>query len=149
MLTKILVVEDEVITAMDLKNTLKMFGFEVVSTASSGQEAIQKAGELKPDLILMDIILKDKMDGIEATERIQALFDIPVIYLTAYGDDETFERAKLTKPYGFLTKPVNHDGLKAAIETALYKHNLDKQLIESEEQYHNLFKNNHSYSLIF
>lgn len=145
---KILVVEDEAITAMDLENTLKMLGFEVVSTASSGQEAIKKTGELKPDLILMDIILKDKMDGIEATERIQTLFDIPIIYLTAYGDDETFERAKLTKPYGFLTKPINHNGLKAAIETALYKHKLDKQLIESEEQYHSLFKNNHAVMLL-
>jgi PAS domain S-box-containing protein len=132
---KILVVEDEAITVMHIKKTLESMDFEVVSTASKGMEAVEKAGNLKPDLVLMDIVLKDKMDGIEAADKIQTLFDIPVIYLTAYSDEGTYERAKLTKPYGFLTKPINSDVVKVTIETAIYKHDLDKQLAESEEQY--------------
>ncbi|MGZ7096540.1 MAG: PAS domain S-box protein, partial [Methanobacterium sp.] len=94
-----------------------------------------KAGELKPDLVLMDIFLKGNMDGIEATSKIQSAFNIPVIYLTAYSDENTLKRAKLTKPYGFLTKPVNYDGLSGAIETALYNHGLNQKLVESEEKY--------------
>lgn len=132
---RILVVEDEAITVMQLKKSLELMDFEVVETASKGMEAIEKAGKLKPDLVLMDIVLKDKMDGIEAADKIQTLFNIPVIYLTAYSDEGTYERAKLTKPYGFLTKPINSDVVKVTIETAIYKHNLDKKLAESEEQY--------------
>ncbi|MGZ7108508.1 MAG: PAS domain S-box protein, partial [Methanobacterium sp.] len=110
-------------------------GYEVVSIASTGKDAINKAGELKPDLVLMDIFLKGNMDGIEATSKIQSAFNIPVIYLTAYSDENTLKRAKLTKPYGFLTKPVNYDGLSGAIETALYNHGLNQKLVESEEKY--------------
>ncbi len=138
---KILIVEDEAITAMDIQKTLESAGFEVVSTASMGKEAIQKAGELKPDLILMDITLKGKIDGIVVADKIMTLFDIPVIYLTAFSDEETFKRAKLTKPYGFITKPLNHKELRASIEIALYKHDLDKKLKESEVRYRSLYEN--------
>jgi len=138
---KILIVEDEAITAMNIRNTLENIGFEVVSTASRGKEAIQKAEELNPDLILMDIVLKDEMDGIEAADIIQTLFNIPVIYLTAYSDDATYERAKLTRPYGFLTKPMNQELVKVTIDTAIYKHNLDKELEESEERYRLILEN--------
>ena len=138
---KILIVEDEAITAMDITSVLKSLDYEVVSTASRGKEAIQKAKDLKPDLVLMDITLKGDIDGIEAASNIMALFDIPVIYLTAFSDEKTFERAKLTKPYGFITKPINHNGLRASIENALYKHSLDEKLKESEEKYHSLFQN--------
>lgn len=132
---KILIVEDEAVTAMHIKKTLEGMGFEVVSTASRGKEAIRKTEELKPDLVLMDIVLKGKMDGIEAADYIQTIFNIPIVYLTAYSDDRTYERAKLTKPYGFLTKPMNQDVVKVTIETAIYKHELDKKLAESEERY--------------
>ena len=138
--TKILVVEDEAITALDIRGLLESMGFEVVSTASSGIESIQKARDLKPDIILMDITLKGEMDGIEAAERIMALFGIPVIYLTGYSDEKTFERIKLTQPYGFITKPIGHDELRATIENALYKHKLDKKLKESEEKYRQWFE---------
>ena len=140
MRSKILVVEDEAITALDIQGLLERVGFEVVSTASSGIEAIQKARDLKPDLILMDVTLKGEMDGIEAAERIMTLFDIPVIYLTGYSDEKTFERIKLTQPYGFITKPIGYDELRATIETALYKHKLDKKLKESEERYRQWFE---------
>jgi PAS domain S-box-containing protein len=137
---KILIVEDEAITAMDIKRTLEMLGFKVVSTASRGKDAIKKAGTLKPDLILMDIIIKGEIDGIETAAIIKEQFDIPVVYLTAHSDDRTFERAKLTEPYGFITKPVNHEGLKGAIETSLYKHDLDKKLKHSEKNFQLLYK---------
>lgn len=140
MQAKVLVVEDEAITALDIKGLLERMGFEVVSTASSGMEAVQKAGDLKPDLILMDITLKGEIDGIEATKKIMELFNIPVIYLTGYSDEKTFERIKLTRPYGFISKPISYDELKASIETALYKHKLDKKLKENEEKYRRWFE---------
>ncbi len=140
MTAKILIVEDEAITAMDLKNTLEILDFKVVSTASDGKEAIQKAEKLKPDLILMDIMLKGEIDGIEAADIIMNFLDVPVVYLTAYSDDETFERVKLTEPYGFLTKPFDQEGLIGSIETALYKHELDKKLKESEEKFQLMYQ---------
>lgn len=139
--TKILIVEDEAITAMDIQKALEIRGFEVVSIASMGKEAIKKAGELKPDLVLMDIILKGNTDGITVADKIMSLFDIPVIYITAFSDEETFKRAKLTKPYGFITKPINYNELKGYIEIALYKHSIDKKLKENEVRYRSLYEN--------
>ncbi|MGF7118474.1 PAS domain S-box protein [Methanobacterium oryzae] len=140
MTAKILIVEDEAITAIDVKNTLESMDFEVVSVVFSGEEAIKKAEELKPDLIIMDIHLKGEIDGIEAAKKIMTFFDIPVIYLTAYSDKKTFQRAKLTEPYGFITKPFSPEGIVISIETALYKHQLDKKIKESEEKYHLLYQ---------
>lgn len=140
MQTKILIVEDEAITAMDVKNRLENLDFEIVGIASRGQEAIQKTEEFKPDLVLMDIILKGDMDGIEAATEIQEHFDIPVIYLTAFSDEKTLDRVKLTKPYGFITKPINQYGLEGTIKTAIYKHTLDKKLEESEKKLKNAYK---------
>ncbi|MGF7117653.1 PAS domain S-box protein [Methanobacterium oryzae] len=139
--TKILIVEDEAITAMDIQKALESRGFEVVSIASMGKEAVQKTGELKPDLVLMDIILKGNTDGITIADKIMTLFDIPVIYITAFSDEETFKRAKLTKPYGFITKPINYNELGGSIEIALYKHSIDKKLKENEVRYRSLYEN--------
>jgi len=138
-MTKILIVEDEAITAMDIKHNLINFGFEVVGTAASGDEAIKKAQELKPDLILMDITLKGDMDGIEATKNIKTHLDIPVIYMSAFTDKNTYERLKLTNPYGFVSKPVSSELLVVSIEAAVYKHDLDKKLAESEEHLRLIF----------
>ena len=102
---RVLVVEDESIVAMDLKNSLKVLGYEVVGTAPTGEEAIAKANQTRPDLILMDIILKGEMDGIQASETIRAHLDIPVIFLTACADDKTLQRAKITEPMCYLLKP--------------------------------------------
>lgn len=132
---KILVVEDDMVMAIHIKKMLKKMGFKVVGIALSGDEAIEKAGALKPDLMLMDIVLKGDMDGIEAASEIQNLYDIPVVYLTAYLDDKTYERAKLTKPYGFLTKPIKKNVFRVTVETAIYKHDIDKQLAENEKLY--------------
>ena len=101
-LTKILVVENEGIVAMHLKNMLKSLGYAVSAVVFSGEEAIKKAAETHPDLVLMDIRLKGEMDGIEAAEQIRVRFNIPVVYLTAYTDDETLQRAKVTEPFGLL-----------------------------------------------
>jgi PAS domain S-box-containing protein len=130
---KILIVEDEKIIAKYLQNTLKGLGYDISAIVSSGEEAIKKAEEIKPDLVLMDIVLKGDMDGIEAAEKIGLLFDIPVVYLTAYPDEKLFQRAKITDPFGYILKPVEKRDLKIAIEIALYKHEITKKLKESEE----------------
>ncbi|MCC5639741.1 response regulator [Nostoc sp. CHAB 5844] len=124
----ILVVEDESIVAKDLQNRLRKFGYTVPAIASSGQEAINKAVEISPDLVLMDIRLKGQMDGIQAAEEIHKHLDIPIIYLTAYADEHTLERAKITEPFGYLLKPFKERELQTNIEIALTKHRLEKQL---------------------
>ncbi len=140
MQSKILVVEDEAITALDIQRSLESVGFEVVSTVTNGIDAIQKAIDLRPDLILMDIVIKGNMDGIEVAEKINAIFDVPIIYMTAYSDEKTFKRAKLTEPYGFINKPISPNELKVSIENALYKHKIDKKLKENEEKYRQWFE---------
>jgi two-component system, response regulator PdtaR len=132
--SKILVVEDERITAEDIKSGLESAGYQVPALVSSGKDAVEKAGELKPDLVLMDIKLKGKMDGIEAAGKIKLLYDIPVIYLTAYSDEYTVERAKITEPSGYILKeetgmvkkPFEESELHTAIETTLYRHKMEK-----------------------
>lgn len=119
--TSILVVEDEGIVAMNTKLSLISMGFEVLPIAISGTSAIKIAGKLKPDLILMDIRLRGKMDGIETTIKLREKMDIPVIYVTAHTDEQTVERANNTKPNGLLHKPVDDKTLKTAINKALGK----------------------------
>ncbi|MBE9007022.1 response regulator [Fortiea sp. LEGE XX443] len=129
----ILVVEDESIVAKDLQNRLRKFGYTVPAIASSGQEAINKAVEISPDLVLMDIRLKGQMDGIEAAAEIHKYLDIPIIYLTAYADENTLERAKITEPFGYLLKPFKERELQTNIEIALTKHRLEKQLKTNQQ----------------
>ena len=134
MSAKILVVEDERITAEDIKEGLKSLGYKVPAVIHSGEEAIRKAGELQPDLVLMDIRLEGEMDGIEAAEEIRKHFDIPVIYLTAYSDNDTLERAKRTEPSGYILKepsgiirkPFEESELHSIIEITLYRHKMEK-----------------------
>lgn len=140
---KILIVEDESITALGIKHKLERLGYSVVDIESSGSGAIEKAQELEPDLILMDIVLKGEMDGIEAAQKIK--LDIPIIYLTAYFDDGTLQRARSTKHYGYITKPFTDGNLKSAIEIALYKHALESsnygeypQILETRDEYQKL-----------
>ena len=128
MCIKVLIVEDEVITALDIKKSLEKLGFEVLSIEDTGKNAIYKIEKLKPDLVLMDIVLKGEMDGIKTTEFIKNRFDVPVVYLTAYSDKKTFERAKLTEPYGFIVKPAGIYELKCNIENAFYKYKMEKKL---------------------
>ena len=125
---KIMVVEDEWVVADQLCRDLKDLGYTVCSTASTGDEAIRKVEADRPDLILMDIVLKGKMDGIEAAGRITSKFNIPVLYLTAYTNQEYIERAKQTNPFGYLVKPYNQKELYATIEMALHKHRVDQEI---------------------
>jgi putative two-component system response regulator len=125
---KIMVVEDERIIALDLAEKLTDLGYEVVATAYSGEEAVAKVGEVHPDLVLMDIVLAGKMDGIQAAEKIKALSGTPVVYLTAYADDKTFGRAKITGPSGYILKPVGKKQLHVVIELALHKNVIELNL---------------------
>ncbi len=135
---RILVVEDEVIVAKDIQERLNSLGHSVAGTASSGEEAIAKIEETQPELILMDIKIKGPMNGIATAEKIRKGFNIPVVYLTAYADEDTVRRAKVTKPFGYLVKPFDDRELHSTIEIALYNHRMEQKLIESEKKYHTL-----------
>lgn len=132
---RVLVVEDETIVALDLTNNLKVLGYDVVGTAATGEDAVAKAKSARPDIVLMDIMLKGEMDGIQAAEIIRSQVKIPVIFVTAYADEKTLERAKVTEPFGYLVKPFEERELHSHIEIALYKHRMERQLRESEERY--------------
>ena len=136
----IMVVEDEQLFAKELKDRLETYGYTVPAHVSTGEAAIQMAEFRHPDLIIMDIMLKGKLNGIETAERIHKLFDIPVVYLTAYSDDSTLSRAKLTTPYGYIIKPLDERELKSTIEMALYKHKVEKKLKENEQWLHTTLK---------
>jgi signal transduction histidine kinase len=124
----VLIVEDESIVALDLQNQLRLMGYTIAGVANSGTEAIGKAAEMRPDLVLMDIKLQGTMDGVEAAHELRARLDIPVVYLTAYADDRMLERVKATEPFGYLLKPFEGRALQATIEIALYKHATEKRL---------------------
>ncbi|MBV8883093.1 MAG: response regulator [Chroococcidiopsidaceae cyanobacterium CP_BM_RX_35] len=130
---KILVVEDESIVAKDLQTRLRKLGYDVSNVVSSGEEAISKAAEISPDLVLMDIRIKGNMDGVEAAREIRARFGFPVIYLTANIDDNTLARAKQTEPSSYLLKPFKERELYIAIEIALDRYIRERQLKENEK----------------
>lgn len=131
--TRILIVEDESIVAMDIKHRAEGLGYTVIGVTPSGEEALELVRENPPDLILMDIVLKGKMDGIEAAQRIHDDYDIPVLYLTAYSDEETLKRAKITEPFGYIIKPFEDRELHSSVEIAIYKHEMERKLKESEK----------------
>ncbi|AFZ09059.1 response regulator receiver sensor signal transduction histidine kinase [Oscillatoria nigro-viridis PCC 7112] len=128
---QILVVEDEVIVAQDIAGRLTKLGYAVTATVSSGEEAIQKAIENPPDLVLMDIVLKGDMDGVTAAEKIRTNRNVPTVFLTAYADDQTLQRAKLTDPFGYIIKPFQQNDLRVAIEIALHRHEIETKMRES------------------
>jgi len=130
---KIVVVEDERIVALEIAQRLKSLGYEVPGLASSGEEAIPKIDEIRPDLVLMDIKLKGDMDGIDTAEQVRSRFGIPVVYLTAQADEDTLQRAKITEPYGYLLKPFEERELHTNIEMALYRSKMEKELKEQQQ----------------
>ena len=143
----IFIIEDEAIVGMDIQRRLERMGYSVSGVFSTGEEAIKMLGKTIPDLIIMDINLMGGLNGIETAERIHEEFDLPIIYLTAYADDETLKRAKLTDPYGYILKPFQEKELQAAVEIAIYKHTLKLQATESEIKFRTLF--DYSYDAIF
>src|SRR4051794_6296139 len=128
----ILVVEDEAIVARDIQTTLRDLGYVVLDTAGSCEEAIHRASIRCPDLVLMDIRIQGRRDGIETAEMLRRRFRIPVVFLTAYADDTTIERAKRAQPYGYLVKPIKSNELRSVVEVSLYKHEIDTRLRERE-----------------
>ena len=125
---QILIVEDERIVAEDIKISLQKLGYSVPGTAVSGEEAVKKAEETQPDLVLMDIVLAGEMDGIEASTLIRSRFGIPAVYLTACSDKKTLKKAKITDPFGYIVKPYENKDLKTAVEVALYKRKMENKL---------------------
>lgn len=125
---KILVVEDELIIAWDVKNRLNNLGYRVPSVIASGEEAIKKSEEIHPDLVLMDIRVKGKIDGIEAAKQISDRFNIPVVYITACSDEDTLKRAKLKKPFGYISKPFDDVELDTLILLTLKNHKLKSRI---------------------
>ena len=120
--TEIMVVEDSGIVLLDIQKSLKSLNYNVIATASSKDEAILKAGETQPDLVLMDIRLGEEMGGIEAADYIREHYDIPIVFMTGYADEDTFQRAKITDPSGYILKPFDPKGLRTTIEIALHNH---------------------------
>jgi class 3 adenylate cyclase len=127
---RILIAEDETVIAIDIARTLERLSYKVIGYCRTGRDVIYKAGELKPDLILMDIMLEGDITGIDAAEEIMNLYNIPVIYLTAFADPVTLEKAKLTEPFGYILKPYDERTLHTSIEMALYKNEINKKLRE-------------------
>lgn len=139
MKTKILIVEDEAIVAKDISVCLEKIGYEVIATFSKGEKALHFLEENKPDLVLMDIMLAGNISGIEASAEIKKKHDIPVVFLTAYADEKTIERAKVTEPYGYVIKPFKEIDLRTSIEMALYKFKKEKEKLSGIES--SSFKN--------
>jgi PAS domain S-box-containing protein len=146
---KILIVENEQIVALDIARNLKSFGYEIAGMATTGENALKLTSEENPDLILMDIKIDGGMDGIQTVKKIQSEHNIPIIYLSAYSDEKTLERAKLTEPHGFLLKPFERKELRATIETALYKYRTEEQLRTSEAELKALFSAMNDTILVF
>lgn len=131
---QVLVVEDESIVAWGLRQTLNTLGYVVPGIASSGKAALKMADEHHLDLVIMDIVLRGPMDGIETAIQLRSRFDLPILYLTAYDDDQTLERAKPTEPYGYLVKPFFEQDLRIGVKMALNKHTREKHRIAKTPQ---------------
>ena len=131
---QILIVEDRKVTARHLQTSLKSLGYVADCTVATGEEAVVKAHELRPDVIILDVMLAGEMDGIEAAEQIRSEMDIPIVFLTAYADDRIVERAKNTEPFGYLLKPFRIEELRIAIEMAIFKHAAGMRLRETERR---------------
>ncbi|UBF27354.1 response regulator [Kovacikia minuta CCNUW1] len=130
---QILVVEDEIVIARDIEGCLENLGYSVADIVASGTDAIHRATELHPDLVLMDIRLEGELDGIQAAEQIWGCLEIPIIYVTGFSDRNTLERAKITQPFGYILKPVEEQELFVAIETALHQYRVNRKLLDREQ----------------
>ena len=132
--SRILIVEDQGIVAWDIRNCLENLGHTVCGTAASGEEAIRMTADLQPDLVLMDVMLEGDMDGVEAAAYIRKHFETPVVYLTAYADGNTLQRAKVTEPYGYIIKPFEEKEMYTVIEIALYRRSMESKLKKAQEE---------------
>lgn len=147
--TSVLIVEDEVIIARDLAQTLTKLGYVVVGHCVKGEDAIDMVEEKTPDIILMDIMLKGDMTGIDAAKEIRKKFQVPIVYLTAYSDEDSIGRANTSGPSGYLVKPFKANDLRATIETALYRFNEELKLRKENEMLYHLVQNKDSKDILF
>jgi two-component system, cell cycle sensor histidine kinase and response regulator CckA len=138
---RILVVEDERVVARDIQYRLTEMGHTVVNITRGGDEAVRLAEELRPDLVLMDIRLDGRTDGISAAQEIRSRFHLPIVFLTAYADEDTLHRARVAEPFGYVLKPFDERELRTVIEMALYKQDAERRLRASEEKYRSIFDN--------
>ena len=147
--TGILIVEDENIVAKDIQQSLKKLGYDVLGMCSTGEDAISQAERTKPNLVLMDIMLKGDMSGIEAADYIKQKLNIPIIFLTAYADSSTLSKAKVTEPYGYIIKPFKEIDLQTNIEIALYKHEKSNDLKRERDFLYSLVESKSTKDTIF
>lgn len=147
--TKILIVEDENIVAKDLESILQDLGYKVIGIVSNAIDAITMTALHKPNLVLMDIMIKGKTSGIEAAKEIKTKYDIPVVFLTAYADDKTIDNAKDAFPYGYIIKPFKEKELETTIEMAINKYDEDKNVKKERDLYHSLISQKSSNDSIF
>lgn len=146
---RILVVEDESIVSKDIQHSLERLGYEIAGAATTGEKAIELAKEETPDVVLMDIMLKGEMNGIEAANQIKNNLRVPVIFLTAYADDATLGKAKITEPHGYILKPFKEVDLNTSIEMALYKHRKEEEIIKERDLLYSLVEGKNSKDFIF
>lgn len=137
----IFIVEDESIVAKDIQNNLIKLGYNVLGIANNGKDAIEQIKETNPDVVLMDIMIKGDLTGIEVAEQIRKDISVPVIFLTAYADESTLSRAKVTEPYGYILKPFKEIDLHSTIEMAVYKHQKDSALQKERDFLYSLVEN--------
>ncbi|MBK7668114.1 MAG: response regulator [Sphingobacteriaceae bacterium] len=137
----IFIVEDESIVAKDIQNNLIKLGYNVLGIANNGKDAIEQIKETNPDVVLMDIMIKGDLTGIEVAEQIRKHISVPVIFLTAYADESTLSRAKVTEPYGYILKPFKEIDLHSTIEMAVYKHQKDSALQKERDFLYSLVEN--------
>ena len=139
-MASILIVDDELTTRLELDEMLTSAGYQVAGEAETGQQAVEMAEELAPDLILMDIVMPGELDGISAAEIIKADSNIPIVFLSGYGDPEFVERAKRVEPFGYVMKPFDELEVRAFVEIALYKSNIERELEASNRELQRLQK---------
>ena len=147
--TKVLVVEDETIVSKDIQYSLDKLGYQIIGSASTGELAIKLLESISPDIILMDIMLKGKINGLETANLIKLKKNIPIIFLTAYADDFTLSKAKRTEPEGYILKPFKEIDLKTNIELAIYKHKKTKEKIIEKELLYSILKKEEETSFLF
>ncbi|MCF8366488.1 MAG: response regulator [Bacteroidales bacterium] len=136
---KVLIVEDELLVAADIEESLEILGYRVIGSVATGKDALQKVNEQLPDIILMDIMLKGDMTGIDTANAIRQKHDVPIVYLTANADISTIEKAKVSLPYGYIIKPFTEKDLQTNIEIARFKFNNDIKIKMESDQYNRFF----------
>lgn len=145
----VLIVEDESIVAKDIQHSLKKLGYNVLGICSTGEDAIRSVDELGPDIVLMDIMLKGSMNGIEAAAKIRETNNIPVIFLTAYADENTLSKAKVSEPFGYIIKPFKEIDLHTSIEMAIYKHEKENDLKKERDFLYSIVENKEFKDILF